>query len=164
MPFTQRFKKTAVIGGYADTGVLSGGGSSQVQGEGGPAAVIPTGGPGPFASLMSESFQRSIPLSAIQAHAPSSEVIYRNGRYITDAVSASTSADVAIVFATQWQTEGLDVPDLSLPRGQDALIAAVAAANPRTIVVLETSGPVLMPWLPKVAGVIEAWYPGARMP
>jgi beta-glucosidase len=162
LPFTQRFKKIAVIGGYADTGVLSGGGSSQVQGEGGPAAVIPTGGPGPFAPLMSESFQRSIPLSAIQAHAPGSEVIYRNGRYITDAVSAATSADVAIVFATQWQTEGLDVPDLSLPQGQDALIAAVAAANPRTIVVLETGGPVLMPWLPKVAGVIEAWYPGAR--
>jgi beta-glucosidase len=69
---------------------------------------------------------------------------------------------VAIVFATEWRTEGADQPDLSLPDGQDALIAAVAAANPNTIVVLETGGPVLMPWLDKVAAVVEAWYPGAR--
>jgi beta-glucosidase len=69
---------------------------------------------------------------------------------------------VAIVFATEWRTEGLDQPDLSLPDGQDALIAAVAAANPRTIVVLETGGPVAMPWLDKTAAVLEAWYPGAR--
>jgi beta-glucosidase len=52
------------------------------------------------------------------------------------------------------------MPDLSLPNKQDALIAAVAAANPRTVVVLETGGPVTMPWLPKVAAVLEAWYPG----
>ncbi|HXZ67111.1 MAG TPA: glycoside hydrolase family 3 C-terminal domain-containing protein, partial [Alphaproteobacteria bacterium] len=70
--------------------------------------------------------------------------------------------DVAIVFATQWMTEGADAPDLSLPDGQDELISAVAAANPNTIVVLETGGPVAMPWLGQVKGVIEAWYPGAR--
>ena len=56
-------------------------------------------------------------------------------------------SDVVIVFAKQWMSEGRDVPNLSLPGDQDALIAAVAAANPRTIVVLETGGPVLMPWL-----------------
>jgi beta-glucosidase len=55
-----------------------------------------------------------------------------------------------------------DLPDLALPDGQDRLIEAVAAANPRTVVVLETGGPVLMPWLPRTAAVIEAWYPGAR--
>ena len=53
-------------------------------------------------------------------------------------------------------------PTLSLPDGQDALIAAVAAANPHTIVVLETGGPVLMPWLDKAAAVLEAWYPGIK--
>ena len=57
---------------------------------------------------------------------------------------------------------GLDAPDLSLPEGQDALIAAVAAANPNTIVVLETGSQVLMPWLDQTAAVMEAWYPGAR--
>ena len=71
-------------------------------------------------------------------------------------------ADAVVIFATQWMIEGEDVPDLTLPNGQDALIAAVAAANPKTVVVLETGGPVLMPWLGKVAAVVEAWYPGAR--
>ena len=66
------------------------------------------------------------------------------------------------MFATQYQTEGFDVPDLSLPNGQDALIAAVAAANPNTIVVLQTGGPVTMPWKDQVRAVVEAWYPGAR--
>jgi beta-glucosidase len=69
---------------------------------------------------------------------------------------------VAIVFATKWSTEGQDQADLSLPSGQDALIAAVAAANPKTIVVLETGNPVVMPWLNQTAAVLQAWYPGGR--
>jgi beta-glucosidase len=72
------------------------------------------------------------------------------------------NADVAIVFAYQWETEDRDLPNLSLPDNQDALIAEVAAANPRTIVVLETGGPVTMPWIDNVAGVVEAWYAGSR--
>jgi beta-glucosidase len=67
---------------------------------------------------------------------------------------------VAVVFAADYNSEAFDRPSLSLPGDQDALIAAVAAANPRTVVVLNTGGPVLMPWLGSVAGVIEAWYPG----
>ena len=76
------------------------------------------------------------------------------------AVSAASNADVAVVFANDGAGEGMDRPSLALPGDQDQLIAAVAAANPRTIVVLHTSGPVLMPWLPQVAAVVEAWYPG----
>lgn len=155
-------KRIAVIGGYADTGVLSGGGSSQVHMVGGPALARPAGGNSPFAHFLAEQYHRSNPLKAIAALAPNAEVIFRNGRFIADAVAAARKSDVAIVFATQPMCEGLDVPELSLPDGQDALIAAVAAANPRTIVVLETGGPVLMPWLENVAGVLEAWYPGAR--
>lgn len=155
-------KRIAVIGGYADTGVLSGGGSSQVHSEGGPALARPAGGDSPFQHFLAEQYHRSNPLKAISAMAPGAEVIFRNGRFIADAVAAARKSDVAIIFATQPMCEGLDVPELSLPDGQDALIAAVAAANPRTIVVLETGGPVLMPWLDKVAGVLEAWYPGAR--
>jgi beta-glucosidase len=162
LPLAAGARKIVVIGGYADTGVLSGGGSSQVQGEGGPAATIPYGGAGPVASLFNEAYHRSVPLDAIKARAKGAEVVFRTGSYITDAVTAARSADVVILFATQWMTEGLDVPDLSLPKGQDALIEAVAAANPRTIVVLETGGPVVMPWLDKTAAVLEAWYPGAR--
>src|SRR6185312_6734194 len=112
-------------GGYADSGVLSGAGSSQVEGEGGPAVQIPAGGGGPFAALFGEAYQRSVPLDAIKARAQGAEVVFRNGRYVTDAVTAARSADLVIVFATQWMSEGWDVPDLSLPHGQDALIDAV---------------------------------------
>ena len=161
LPLAATARRIAVIGGYADSGVLSGGGSSQVQGVGGPAIAIPTID-GPFAALLAQSYQRSAPLAAIRARAPKADVVFRNGRYIADAVTAAKQADVAIVFATQWMTEGLDAPDLSLPDGQDALIAAVAKANPNTIVVLETGSQVLMPWLDDTAAVLEAWYPGAR--
>ncbi|WP_408591455.1 glycoside hydrolase family 3 C-terminal domain-containing protein [Novosphingobium sp.] len=162
LPLAKSTKSIAVIGGYADTGVLSGAGSSQVQGEGGPAAVRSVGGDGPFAAFMNQQYHRSAPLKAIKALAPQATVTFRDGRYIADAVEKAKQAEVAIVFANEWRAEGLDQPDLSLPDGQDALIAAVAAANPNTIVVLQTGGPIAMPWLDKVAGVIEAWYPGAR--
>jgi beta-glucosidase len=162
LPLARTAQRIAVIGGYADTGVLSGAGSSQVQGEGGPAIAIPLGGTSRFAAFLSQAYHRSVPLAAIKALAPQAEVRYRDGRYVSEAVTQAKQADIAIVFATQWASEGLDQPDLSLPNGQDALIAAVAAANPNTIVVLETGGPVLMPWLDKTAAVLEAWYPGAR--
>jgi beta-glucosidase len=76
------------------------------------------------------------------------------------AVDAAKASDVAVVFVNDLRTEGQDVRTLALPAYQDRLIAAVAAANPRTVVVLNTAGAVLMPWLNRVAGVVEAWYPG----
>ena len=162
LPLAKTVRTIAVIGGAADSGVLSGGGSSQVQGEGGPVGTVQLAGDGPFASLMAQNYQRSNPLRAIKAMAPGAKVTFRNGNYISEAVEQAKRADVAIVFATKWSTEGIDQPDLSLPQGQDALIEAVAAANPNTIVVLETGNPITMPWLDKTAAVIEAWYPGAR--
>jgi beta-glucosidase len=79
---------------------------------------------------------------------------------IATAVSAARAAQVAVVFANDFTSEAFDRLNLSLPGDQDALIEAVAAANPRTVVVLNTAGPVLMPWVNKVAGIVEAWYPG----
>jgi len=79
---------------------------------------------------------------------------------IDQAVAAAKKSAVAVVFAGDEETEGVDRPNLELPGFQDQLIEAVAAANPRTIVVLNTGGPVLMPWLSQVRGVVEAWYPG----
>jgi beta-glucosidase len=76
------------------------------------------------------------------------------------AVAAAKQADVAIVFAAEQLGEGQDKVTLPLPADQDSLIATVAAANPRTIVVLHNSNPVAMPWLDRVAAVIEAFYPG----
>jgi len=162
LPLAATARRIAVIGGYADSGVLSGAGSSQVHGPGGPAINVPLGGSDPFAAFFSQQYHRSSPLAAIRAAAPQADVRYRDGRYVADAVAQARQADVAIVFATKWATEGLDLPDLSLPDGQDALIAAVVEANPNTIVVLETGNPVAMPWLDKTAAVLEAWYPGAR--
>ncbi len=162
LPLADSAKRIIVIGGYADTGVLSGAGSSQVQGQGGPAVSIPIGGNSPWASFIAQSYHRSVPLTAMKAIAPRTDFRFRDGRYVAEAVAQAKAADVAIVFATQWAAEGFDQPDLSLPNGQDALIDAVSRANPNTIVVLETGGPVLMPWLKQTAAVIEAWYPGAR--
>ncbi|HEY1762696.1 MAG TPA: glycoside hydrolase family 3 C-terminal domain-containing protein [Acidimicrobiales bacterium] len=79
---------------------------------------------------------------------------------IDAAVTAARHANVAVVFAGKTSTEGADQDNLVLPGDENALISAVAAANPHTIVVLNTGGPVLMPWLDSVRGVLEAWYPG----
>jgi beta-glucosidase len=83
-----------------------------------------------------------------------------NPALVRRAVDAARAADVAVVFVNDIRTEGADLPSLALPGDQDSLIAAVAAANPRTVVVLDTGGPALMPWLDRVRGVVEAWYPG----
>lgn len=81
---------------------------------------------------------------------------------LTEAAAAASAADVAVVFVNDVTSEGMDRASLALPGDQDRLVEAVAAANPRTVVVLHTAGPVLMPWLSDVAGVIAAWYPGER--
>ncbi|MFL5830739.1 MAG: beta-glucosidase family protein [Solirubrobacteraceae bacterium] len=83
-----------------------------------------------------------------------------NPALLQGAVNAAKAADVAVVFVNDLRTEGGDNPSLALPGDQDRLIDAVAAANPQTIVVLNTGGAALMPWLNRVAGVVEAWYPG----
>jgi beta-glucosidase len=162
LPLSPEVKRIAVIGGHADMGVLSGGGSSQVAPPGGPALVDTLGGEGFFAFMRKAMYMPSAPLKAIRAARPEAEVHFDDGRYPAAAAELARHVDVAIVFATQWMTEGYDAPDLTLPSGQDALISAVAAANPRTIVVLETGGPVMMPWLDQVAAVLEVWYPGIR--
>ncbi|MGC4043541.1 MAG: glycoside hydrolase family 3 C-terminal domain-containing protein [Armatimonas sp.] len=84
----------------------------------------------------------------------------RRAERIAQAVALARGKKTAIVFAYDEGTEGKDRADLSLPGDQDALIAAVAAVNPRTVVVLSTGSCVTMPWLPKAAAVLETWYPG----
>ena len=163
LPLNRKIRRIAVIGGHADLGVLAGGGSSLVHLDGGAAAEVAQFFDGSLNAPFAEQYHRSTsPLAAIRALAPDAQVTYRNGYYIAEAVEQARHADVAIVFANQWQTEGRDLPDLSLPQGQDALIAAVAAANPNTVVVLQTGSAVQMPWLESTAAVLEAWYPGAR--
>lgn len=149
-----------VVGGLADVGVPAGGGSSQVVTGAGHAAQVHVGGEGAMMAMAIEAYHPSSPWRAIRARAGSGRVRFCNGRYLSEAARMAAEAEVVIVFANQWMTEGADAPDLGLPSGQDALIATVAKANPRTVVVLQTGGPVLMPWLGSVAGVMQAWYAG----
>ncbi len=82
---------------------------------------------------------------------------------IDEAATVAANADLVILCVGrngEWDTEGSDLPDIRLPGLQDALIKAVSAANPNTIIVLQTGGPVEMPWLDKVSAVFQSWYPG----
>jgi len=153
-----KVRTVAVIGGHADVGMISGGGSAQVDPPGG-NAIMP---PGKGATHWQEHiwFPTS-PLKALREKMPGAKVEFYSGQDLAEAAAEAKAADVAIVFAYQWESEGVDLATLSLPDNQDALIEAVAAANPRTVVVLETGTAVTMPWIGKVAGVVEAWYAGS---
>jgi beta-glucosidase len=155
LPLAAQARRVVVIGGHADRGVLAGGGSSLVYQKGGNAVpgLRPDTWPGP------EMYDPSSPLEALRRHLPDTQITYLDGHDPAAAAQAARGADVALIFATQWAGESFDV-SLTLKDGQDALIDAVAAANPRTVVVLETGGAVLTPWAARTAAVLEAWYPG----
>jgi beta-glucosidase len=146
----------AVIGSHADVGVLSGGGSAQVDVPGGNAVGPHSGG----AKWEETVYYPSSPLASIRTHAPNAKISFDPGTDSAAAAAIAKMADVAIVFVNQPMHEDMDRPTLSLPDAQDTLVAAVSAANPHTIVVLETGGPVTMPWANDVGAIIEAWYPG----
>jgi len=150
-------RRIAIIGGHADVGVLSGGGSGAVYPRGGNAApgIEPTSWPGPVVYLPSS------PMKALQARLPGASIQYHSGTDAAAAAQLASGSDVSIVFVTQWTAESRDFP-LTLPDNQDALVSAVAKANPNTIVVLETGGPVLMPWIGEVGAALQAWYPGTK--
>lgn len=160
LPLGAEVKRIVIIGGHADKGVIGGGGSSMVgwtaKGTNAVPGVLPTTWPGPVI------FHPSSPLEALRAERPDARIDYVDGREVAAAARAAAAADVAIVFATQWSAESVDLPHMKLPDNQDALIAGVAKANPKTVVVLETNGPVELPWLQQVPAVLQAWYPGIR--
>jgi beta-glucosidase len=161
LPLTEGAKHFLVVGGHADLGVLSGGGSSQVYEPNTDwRSAIRIGGEGRSGARRSMVFHSSSVVNAIRNRAGNATVTFNDGRYPSAAADLARGADAVVVFATQWMTEGEDAPDMSLPEGQDGLIAAIAQANPHTIVVLETGGAVEMPWLDAVSAVVEAWYAG----
>ena len=144
-------KSLAVIGEHAEAGVLSGSGSDQVTpAEGNAVPGNPYG------------WHPSSPLKVMRARLPNAQVTFDDGIDIPRAAKVAAAAEVAILFVHQHTGEGYDVRNLSLPHNQDEMIAAVAAANPHCIVVLENGGPVTMPWIDKVSAILEAWYPGIR--
>ncbi|MEO7277602.1 MAG: glycoside hydrolase family 3 C-terminal domain-containing protein [Sphingomicrobium sp.] len=156
LPLRADIRRIVLIGSYADRGVLSGGGSSQVYPEGLNAVpgLEPTGWPGPVVYFPSS------PMAAIQALAPGASVTFVDGKDPAAAARAAAGADVALVFVNQWTSESIDAP-VVLPDNQDALVDAVASANSNTVAILETGGPVLMPWARRVPAILEAWYPGS---
>ncbi len=152
--------RIAVIGGYAQLGVPTGCGSSAVVPPGGYAQVVPIGGPGLTGGTRNLYLLPSSPVDDLRKQFPGAQVEFDPGLSPAEAVLAARRADVAIMFGIRVEGEGFDSADLSLPWGQDAVIAAVAAANPNTVVVLETGNPVVMPWRDKVNAILQAWYPG----
>ncbi|ORX06431.1 glycosyl hydrolase [Mycobacterium triplex] len=152
--------RIAVIGGYAQLGVPTGCGSSAVVPPGGYAQVVPIGGPGLTGGIRNLYLLPSSPVDELRKQLPGAQVEFDPGLSPAEAVLAARRADVAIVFGIRIEGEGFDSADLSLPWGQDAVIAAVAAANPNTVVVLETGNPVVMPWRDSVNAILQAWYPG----
>ena len=132
-----RLKSIAVIGPYAKKAQTGGGGSSHVV-----------------------AIYTVAPVAGIQERAGAAvNVTFADGSDVSQAAAEAKSADVAIVMVGDRAEEGKDHP-IVVGENQDALIEAVAGANPRTIVVLKTGSPMLMPWVDSVPAVVEAWYPG----
>ena len=128
----------AVIGPFAGAAKTGGGGSSHVD----PLFTVD-------------------PVTGItNAVGPGTTVGFDPGTDTASAAALAKSSDVAIVMVGDNETEGSDRTSLVLSGNQDALVRAVVAANPRTVVVLKSGGPVLMPWVGQVPAILEAWYPG----
>jgi beta-glucosidase len=159
LPLARALRHVLVVGGHADLGVLSGGGSSQVVPRG---ALRFTGDPPKLFWGKPKVLDPSPPLAALQAERPDIAFAFLDGADRVAAAAAARKADAVIVFATQWANESLDAESLTLRDDQDGLIQAIAAANARTIVVIESGNPVAMPWIDRVPAVVEAWFPGKR--
>ncbi len=160
LPLAATAKSIVVIGRHADKGVPIGGGSSQVIPWGGVYRDAP--GANPLSALLAPSYGLSSPLKALEAALPGTPISFDDGSDAARAAEAAKKAELVVIYAVKPEMEGIDHADFSLPDGQDAMIDAVATANPRTVVVLQTGNPVAMPWLDKVGGVLEAWFSGQR--
>jgi beta-glucosidase len=131
----------AVIGADAGSRAYSGGGGS--------ASVVPSSLVTPFQGIAARAGRHI-------------SVTYDDGSNTRAAAASASHASAAIVFADLPESEGQDLTSIDLPAQENTLIADVAAANPHTIVVLNTGSAVAMPWLSSVPGVLEAWYPGEQ--
>ena len=153
-----KVRSIAVIGPHADVGMISGGGSAQVDPPVGNAILPPGKGQSRW---MEPVWFPTSPLKSIRAKAPRAKVQFDSGADPAAAAALAKTSDVAIIFAYQWESESMDLQSLALPEHQDDLIAKVAAANPHTVVVVESGGPVTMLWVDKVGAILEAWFAGS---
>jgi beta-glucosidase len=160
LPIRPDVKRLAVIGGFSHLGMVSGGGSSLTDPVGGFALNIPLGGVNYFAPLRRLALTGPSPVAALRQQFPQAEILTDPGESPVDAAAVATRADVAVVFAWKSEAENHDHADLSLPWGQRQVIEAVIAANPQTVVVLQTGNAVEMPWKDKAPAIVQAWYSG----
>jgi beta-glucosidase len=152
--------KIAVIGGHADEGVPIGTGSSAVSPVGGYAAEIKIGGGHVLGRYRNLYLVPPSPLTELKKLLPKARIAFDSGQSPAEAALLARRCDAAIVFGIRVEGEGFDYPDMTLPWGQDEVISAVTAANPNTIVVLETGNPVALPWRGRAKAIVQAWYPG----
>jgi beta-glucosidase len=153
--------RIGVVGGYAQLGVPTGTGSGAVLPVGGYAGSINIGGAhGIMGAARNLYLLPSSPLAELKKLLPQAQIEFDGGYTAAESALLARRSDVVIAFGIRVEGEAFDLPDLSLPWGQDAVIDAVAMANPNTIVVLETGNPVSMPWRDKVKAIVQAWYPG----
>jgi beta-glucosidase len=175
-----KLKSIAVIGSHADVAVGTGGGSGDtmlpVSGSLSDCGGLRFGTHAGCDWWRTPWLKLDVPIvKAIQELAPNAKVTFAGNRElaepfrpyskpeIDEAVALAVRSDVAVVVVNQPAGEDFgDLSSLTLanPSNQNALVEAVAAANPHTIVILENGNPVLMPWKNQVAGIIEAWFPG----
>ncbi|WP_410671157.1 glycoside hydrolase family 3 C-terminal domain-containing protein [Amycolatopsis sp. cmx-4-68] len=139
LPLDSSVRSIALIGPFATKAKTGGGGSS---------AVIPT--------------STVDPLPGLQQRVPGAAVTLDDGSDPARAAELARTADVSVVMVGDNEAEGKDRPSLALDGNQDALVTAVAAANPHTVVVVKSGGPVLMPWASRVPAILQAWYPGQQ--
>lgn len=156
LPIPATTERVVVVGGHADVGVLSGGGSTTVT----PPGWVQDGGISIPQMEFPRAYHPPAPLDELRRSLPDVQIEFLHGGP-EDVVDQIQSTDLAVVFAENWATEGRDLPDLLLEGNQNQLISAVAGVAQRTVVVLETSGPVRMPWLDTVDAVAAAWYGGS---
>lgn len=162
LPIRSDVKRIAVIGGFSHKGMVSGGGGSSLTDPiGGFAVDIPLGGINYFAPLRRLVVTGPSPVGELRKQFPNSEILTDAGESPADAAAVAKRADVAIVFAWKSESENHDHADLSLPWGQRQIIEAAIAANPNTVVVLETGNPVELPWKDTARAIVESWYSGS---
>jgi beta-glucosidase len=160
LPIASDVKRILVVGGFAGVGVPAGGGSSEVKPTNSQSVIVPFGGLGITGAGQNGRFLSTSPFLTLLSELKDAQLSFHSGMSAGDAALAAKSADMVIVFATRQQSEGFDSADLELTMGQNALISAIARANPNTAVVLQTSNPVTMPWASDVKAILSASYPG----
>ena len=158
---TDKPLKIGIVGGYAQGGVPTGTGSGAVLPAGGYAGSVNIGGAhGAMGAARNLYLLPSSPVAELKKLLPQAQIEFDGGYTPAESALLARRSDVVIAFGIRVEGEAFDLPDLSLPWGQDAVIEAVASVNPNTIVVLETGNPVSMPWRNKAKAIMQAWYPG----